>query len=393
MNKVVVIKDTEQLVKEFSGDWQRLHGETPHAGFFQSLEWFAARSRHPAEDDDGFRTYIVFENGRPGGIIPMVIKNHRTKAGLIRKLRFPDDGWCSFYGPLGADPEKTIAAVSAFIWKDNEDKLDLAEFTTLPEYAANQPPQVERSTRGGQVISECSHIAILNLENDWDTYWESRRAQKNRRRNVERCERRLAELGEITYVRHRTEKPGGDPRWDLFEECVELARNSWQDGLVDGTTLHHDGVKNFVHDVHQGAVDAGALDMNVIYLEGRPIAFVYGYHYHGYLDLMKVGFNPALAKLAPGNALWTRLIKDSFLRGDRVLDFGPSCLDYKKFWITNLETSHQIVQYAPTTKVQSFRMVRKLKAKTGHLFAREDTNDRSKKLASQNKESKVVLLS
>jgi len=391
MNEVTAIKDTRGLKQQLGSDWQRLHALTPRSGFFQSLDWFDVRTRHPAKDDDGFRIYLVSERGRVTGIVPMVIKNHATRMGIIRKLRFPDDGWCSFYGPLGVDPGKTITMVSDFIWQNNEDRVDLVEFTTLPQSAVNGCPQVERHSRGGQVISECSHVAILTLENDWDTYWESRRAQKNRRRNVERCERRLAELGEISYIRHRTEEPHGDPCWNLLEECLEVARNSWQDGLVDGTTLHHESVKDFVRDAHRAAAAAGALDLNLLYLDGRPIAFVYGYHYHGYLDLMRVGFDPKLAKLAPGNALWTRLIKDSFLRGDRILDFGPSCLDYKKFWINKLETSFQIVQYAPTAKGQSFRMARKLKEKTGHIFAREDTNHRHKKLAARNKGSDLTL--
>lgn len=388
---VEVIKDTGQLQSELSDDWKRLHAETPHANFFQSLEWFSARTRHPVEEDDGFRTYIVSEDGRPIGIIPMVIQNHATKVGVIRKLRFPDNGWCSFFGPLGPDPEKAIEAVSNFIWEKNEDRIDLAEFTTLPEYSPDTAPDVNRNSRGGQVIAECSHVANLYLNSSWDEYWESRRAQKNRRRNVERCERRLAELGEISYLRYRIENPGEDPRWDLFEECVDLARSSWQDGLVDGTTMHHDDVKEFVREAHQAAVDGGALDINLLYLDGRAIAYVYGYHYEGYLDLMRVGFDPDLKKLAPGNALWTRLIRDSIDRGDRVLDFGPSCLDYKKFWINKLETSHQITQFAPTSRGQGFRMARKLKEQTGRLFEEEDSNQRSKDMANQNKENSVAL--
>ena len=39
-----------------------------------------------------------------------------------------------------------------------------------------------------------------------------------------------------------------------------------------------------------------------MYLDGRPLAFVYGYHHGGYLDLMRAGFHPDYAKLAPGNA-------------------------------------------------------------------------------------------
>ncbi len=386
--EIVVISDVEELEREYRADWERLHAATPHANFFQSLDWFGVRSRHQLEGDSGFRTYVVRDGAEVTGIVPTVIKESDSKLGLTRKLKFPDECWCSFYGPVSADPEKTLSAVSDFIWKNNEDNLDVIDFALLPGYRDGQQPDVVRRTMGGQNAHEFSQVATLHLEDDWEAYWESRRkVQKNRRRNVERCERRLAELGEITWKRHRTGNGESAPEWEMFDQCVELAGMSWQDGLIDGNTLHHESVHGFIRDVHEAASKAGGLDMSVLYLDGKPQAFVYGYHYLGYVDLMRVGYNPELAKLAPGNALWTRLIADSFERGDRILDFGPSCLDYKKFWISEIEDSFIVTQYASTPKGQSLRLAQKVRGKKDVLFTEKDTNERSKRLAAENKKS------
>jgi CelD/BcsL family acetyltransferase involved in cellulose biosynthesis len=191
-------------------------------------------------------------------------------------------------------------------------------------------------------------------------------------------------LGEITYLRSRPES-GSTPDWSLYESCENLASISWQDGLVDGNTLHHEEVKPFLRDLHEAAVKEGGSDLTLLMLNGRPIAFTYGYHFQGYVDLMRVGFDPALAKFAPGNVLWTRLIEDSYARGDKVLDYGPSCLDYKRFWMTSLEQTYQVVEYGAGAAATALRLARSLKSKIAMGDSADHTNEEAKELAGKNR--------
>ena len=378
------IIDHPEDLSRISDDWARLLADTPHASFFQSHQWLAVRWQHQLPTDAGFRIVVVKEKGIVSGIVPLVIQLKQTPLGSIRKLRFPIDNWGSFYGAIGPDPEGTMTEAARFLQAETRDH-DLLEFTNLPDYRSTDGtpsespgPRIGSGTKDWE-YDECSHVAMLYLKGDWESYWESRKAQKNRRRNVERCERRLAELGEIEYTRYRPEA-GEDPRWDLYEECESLAAKSWQDGLADGNTLHHEDVRPFFRDAHLAAIEAGACDLNLLRLDGKPVAFSYGYHFQGYVDLMRVGFDPEQAKFAPGNALWTRLIQDSYARGDYALDFGPSCLDYKRFWMTSLETSHQAVRYAATPAGRAFRLARVVKAKLP-MHSADHTNEEAKQAA------------
>ncbi|MDF1739416.1 MAG: GNAT family N-acetyltransferase [Verrucomicrobiales bacterium] len=392
-----VITRIEDL-ERYRVEWGRLLSVTPHASWFQSFSWFEMRWKHRLETDESLKVFVVKADDRLIGIVPLMVQRKPTALGSIRKLRFPVENWCSFYGALGLDPEMIMSeAANYFRNAQNKgaDGFDLIEFTNLPDYRAqggvpssSPEPILSGMPTGRSEVSKCSEVAMLYMEGTWDSYWESRKAQKNRRRNVERCARRLSELGEVTYLRSRPEA-GSTPDWSHYEACEKLASMSWQDGLVDGNTLHHEEVKPFLRDVHEAAVKEGCSDLTLLMLDGRPVAFTYGYYFQGYLDLMRVGFDPSLAKFAPGNVLWTRLIEDSYALGDKILDYGPSCLDYKKFWMTCLEQTYQVIEYGTSPAAKAMRLARKLKSKIAIGENADHTNEEAKERAAKNRQQQV----
>ena len=112
--------------------------------------------------------------------------------------------------------------------------------------------------------------AQIELDGGWEQYWASRKSTW--RSNVRRCERLLTRQGSLEHIRYRPlgEAAGdGDPRWDLYDACVELARRSWQGESTTGTTLSHESVRDYLRAAHESAAKAGAVDLNLLLLE-RP---------------------------------------------------------------------------------------------------------------------------
>ncbi|MEZ6110954.1 MAG: GNAT family N-acetyltransferase [Pirellulaceae bacterium] len=371
-------------------EWERLLDVTPRANFFQSWQWLAARWRHVTPSHQ-LRVFVVRDGGEVTGILPMCVQHERTNLGWQRVLTVPTDGWGSFYGPIGTDALGIVQSVMAYLRRQRPD-YDLMELRFLPlaepaPYSGSDMwgPAVPALLLDGLTFQSHARAGQIVLDSDWQAYWDSRRRDANRRRNVERCERRLSELGRIDYVRYR---PGGagvgesDPRWDYYDACEELSRRSWQAGLQDGNTLCHLQVRDLLRDVHVAAVEAGALDMNLLYLNGDLVAFMYGYHYRGHVDMMRIGFEPEHAKVAPGNALWTRAIRDSFERGDHVLDLGPTCLDYKKFWITHTAANYTLTEYPISARSQALRLARWLRKrwKKSNDLTNHDSKQRVKQV-------------
>ena len=368
-----------EAAAELREPWSALLAKTPVASFCQSWDWQSVLWRH-LENRQRPLVLAVVEAGEVTGILPLSIERERRKFGPLKVLKLAGDSWASFFGPIARDPQQALLDCFEHL-KRSVRNYDLLELSELRIAAPRETPPSKLPVEPRQPV------ALIDLVGDWESYRKSRRAKSSRWRNIERCERRLAEQGAIEYVRHR---PRGamhgddDPRWDLFDACQSVAQTSWQSGLADGNTISHDAVRDFLRKSHQTAAACGALDMNVLLQGGRPLAFLYGCHYRGYVEMIRAGFHPDFARLAPGNALWAHLIRDSFARGDRVLDMGRAFLDYKQVWLTRIEFQHRLCYYPPTAWGQALRMAHWLRRQ---IPAAIDTNQRSKATVAAQRES------
>jgi CelD/BcsL family acetyltransferase involved in cellulose biosynthesis len=107
------------------------------------------------------------------------------------------------------------------------------------------------------------------------------------------------------------------------------------------------------------AASQGALDLNLLLLDGVPAAFAYNYHYRGSVYALRVGFDPKLRPLGPGTVLQQMVLEDSFALGDHLYDMGVGSLDYKRNWQTSTVTSFRYTHFpASAPRAQLLRMKR-----------------------------------
>ena len=235
------ITSLEELAS-YRGEWQDLLSRTPHASFFQSSDWLGVRWQHGAPDEDHF-VIGVRTGAEVLGFLPLMISPLKTSLGEMQVARFPIDGWASFYGPVSAEPKKTLDIAIDYLFKSKK-RFDFLELSTLRDPEGTCPHvglDEDRTTLKllGQDCSEATRVGMLHLSGNWVSYWESRRKQKNRRRNVERCERRLCELGEVRWERYRPassadrdsiEYVAGTCSMDANRSPVRVGRKIWLTG-------------------------------------------------------------------------------------------------------------------------------------------------------------------
>jgi CelD/BcsL family acetyltransferase involved in cellulose biosynthesis len=359
MPDVLEINRIDELA-EYRPVWHSLMAETPGATFFQSLEWLETYWRHDGQDKT-LRTLIVSDRGTPIGILPLVVLREKTKVGSVRVLTYPLHDWGSTYGPISADPGTTLAAGLEHVRRTPRD-WDMVELRWV-DATRTDGGQTERAMRNAGFQSYktiWNKTAVVDLTGTWDQYlarWPSKW-----RTDLRRSQRRVSEQGELSYVRYRPggeELGEGDPRWDLYDACEQIAQNSWQGSSTTGTTLSHETVRSFLRDVHAAAARAGALDLNLLLLDGKPLAFGYNYHFGRRLYGLRVGFDPEQSRAGPGNVLYGRTIEDSFRRGDRMYDLGVGSMRAKERFQTRIVSLFRYSHFHPAApKAQLLRLKR-----------------------------------
>ncbi|HBO45938.1 MAG TPA: cellulose biosynthesis protein [Planctomycetaceae bacterium] len=337
--------------------WRAMLAQTPDATFFQSLDWLLTYWKHFGADKE-LRVLVGWDGDRPIGILPLVLQTEQTKVGAVRVLTYPLHDWGTFFGPLGPDPAAMLELGMEHLRRGPCD-WDLLDLRWVDEDGADEgrTAEIMESSDFEPRRQKWDRAAVVEMDGTWDDYWQARTPKW--RESVRRYHRRLEEAGRLEFVRYRPEPGENDPRWDLYDACVAVAEASWQGESTDGTTLCHKSVAPFLRDAHEAAVRTGWLDLCLLKLDGRPIAFAYNYRRGGRVFGLRTGFDPAAAELGPGKVLQYLMFKDGFDRGDKHFDMGVGSLEVKQHWLTSIVTSYRLTCFSSNNvRAQLLRLKR-----------------------------------
>jgi CelD/BcsL family acetyltransferase involved in cellulose biosynthesis len=358
MLRVREINDVEELAG-YRPDWDALLRRTEGATFFQSLAWLEVFWRHFGREQT-LRVLVVSDAGTTVGILPLVVSSEATRLGPFRVLTYPLHDWGTFYGPIGPQPAATLLAGLKHVAETTRD-WELLDLRWVDRDGADRRETEEVMRAAGFPPSEqgWARAAVIRMDCGWDDYWQSR--PRKWRENAWRDRRRIGATGRATYLRYRPEGEAAgdaDPRWDLYDACLRIAAASWQGSAGNGTTLSHDAVKEYLRDTHLAAVRSAAVDMNLLAIDGVPVAFAYNYRFAGSLYGLRMGYDPKTAPPGAGAYLERAMIEDSFRRGDRYFDLGVGSLYGKRHWKTGDATSYRYTYFPATVRGQIMRLKR-----------------------------------
>ncbi len=360
--KVREINSIDDLA-ELKPTWGKLLAQTLRANFFQSFDWLRVYWKHSGADQR-LKVLVVEDRGNVVGILPLVVREEMTKVGKIRFLTYPLDYWGSFYGPIGPCPEHFLAEAFDYLSRLSRG-FDVLEFRWIeggPEVCDLIETSLEAAHYSPQQ-SRHGSTAVIDLSGNWEDYLASRTSKW--RNSYRRWKRQLSNLGEVTYVRFRPDAAADvDPRWDYYDECLRIAAASWQGSSTTGTTLSHEEVAPFLRETHEVASQSGCVDLNLLYIDGRAVAFAYNYVYQGNVSGLRVGYDTALPVKGAGNLLKAMSIEDSFRRGDWRYDLGPGHLESKRALLTDVLPTYRISCYKQwSVRQQLMRWKRKVDAR------------------------------
>ena len=324
-------------LRPFGRDWEDLLRQTPGASFFQSLQWLEVYWRHFGAGQK-LRVLVVQGEDRPAGILPLVVRRENRRSVRSACSPFP----CT----IGAPSTGRLVPTRPRRWPPDWNTSDAPGGTGTSSNCAGRGPSAPIPAKPN---APCWPPASKPIQPSGTARRSSistgRGRRTGRRGKGPGCggsatpNGSSAEQGEVGYVRYRPAGPphdDGSPRWDLYDACEELARRSWQAAATNGTTLRTSRSAASCAKSTRPPRQAGAVDLNLLLLDGSPVAFIYGYHYRGYVYGLRRGYDAERAPEGAGNVLLAYTLRDSFARGDRLYDMGVGSLESKRHFQTRV---------------------------------------------------------
>jgi len=362
MTRVIEINEMP-LLSHIRENWERLWRETPDSGFFQTLPWLEAYWKHFSEGKR-LRVLLIVDGETMIGVVPLVVTAEKTRLGTVRVLTYPLADWGNQYGPLGRNPSRLLEIAATHIRTSPRDweMLDLRWLGPHDQTQSTTQTALQKAGLPAQ-SGTWTETTILDMEGTWEDYLRSRSPKM--RAELRRILRKAPVDDSLEFVRYRPalncqpyEDGQPDPRWDLFEDAVQIASQSWQHDSTTGTTLCHEEVQPFLKETHAEAARLGMLDLCLLYHQDQPAAFCYNYHdTRGNLFGLRRGNTQEARRGGLGNTLMTLMLYDSFQRHDKSLDLGLGALHSKRRWMTDITRIGRCTHYpVHNPKVQLLRL-------------------------------------
>jgi len=294
----------------------------------QSFNWVAAWARTGGSAQD-LRVVAGFDAG--GAclfLLPLAITNHvgirvlewlgngqgNYAAGLFHSAFLEDAAWASF-ADLWCEVLAALPPVDAVHLADQPRELGRHEnpFLALPHAVSPEPGR------------------WFALDPDWRRHHEARFSSSSRR-ELHRCERRLADRGALAFI-HATEP---ETRRRVFAAMIAQKRAQFANSGIDD--FFADGaIEAFYARLMDALQDPDGLSLQLFALQcgGDIVATNMGVmvknRFYGLISSTAAG---PLRRFAPGNILFLRMVGHLAGAGVEVLDCGAGGDAHKLRWCT-----------------------------------------------------------
>ena len=291
--------------------WHRSDAKSPTLRGSLTAQWVAHfgtnHTRKPT--NDSFRALVVDQGGRWVAGLPLV---GSRVAKMLRAGAWPANEW-SDSGDLLLDPDVVPQPV-----------LDaLAGAIALLPWSLLRLADVPIDTdRWQQVLAAFERADIpfhfrpemqpgrIDTQGPWDTYCQS--LSRRHRQQMVRHLRKLGERGRVELQLLDQLRPDEVETW--LSIGFEIENRGWK-GARGTSVMQTPGMFAFYLEQAQELARFGELELALLTLDDRPIAFAYGMCAKGVYRSYKVGYDPQFAQYSPGQLLRYRLLERFFHDG------------------------------------------------------------------------------
>ncbi len=348
MLTVDVIRSNRDL-RSLAEEWHIFIEKIPRKNIFYTIEWISLNYKYFYEENS-LLLLVIRNTGKMIAIAPLVVKKEKIGKINVRKVKFLSESWVDCFDIIIADENcryRALEAMMTCLIKQNS-LWDIIELNKIPEDSASLKiiPDILKKIGIASHINEDTRTAYIILNESWEEYYSNRGAKL--RRNLRNRTKRLELLGKVSFKRYSGADLTGWTEEDietLMEKVFHLSKLSWQGGSEEGTAISDQRAKQFILELSKCFAKKGWLDISLLFLNERPVAFRYGYIYNDVLLDHKPGYDPELFKYSPGRLLLAEVIKNSIDRNLREINMMHDFIEFKREWTTDERVTKRIMVF------------------------------------------------
>ncbi len=162
-------------------------------------------------------------------------------------------------------------------------------------------------------------------------------------RDVRRRRRRLVELGAVAV----DVQDGGERLAELLDEGFLLEGSGWK--AAQQTAIRSEpSTERFYREIAAWAAARGWLRLAFIRLDGRPLAFQFGFEHGRVYYFLKGGYDPSFDRFSPGKLLVHAMLARAFGSGLRSFEFLGHAEPWKLEWTQTCRERVAFQAFAPS---------------------------------------------
>jgi len=331
---------TAEEFKGLAREWEALLNTMPEHSIFLTWEWLYYWAIHYLGDSQ-LRILLVFnERERLVGIAPFYLRWSKRHGVIpLRELRWlgSEAVGSSYLDVIVHEQHKpaVLQSLYRYLFDAARDEWDLLTLSAVPAESSTLDLWNELFANAGKVgkVVTTSCCPVIRLPEALHTYRAG--LGRNRRYTLERKTRCLQKAGRVHFTRAMS--PADIEA--AFETVVTLHQQRWSP-RPGGGVFANEQAKRFHREIVRVFSERGRVSIDLLSLNGRPIAGVYGFVYQGVYYFYLPGFDPDMVpRASPGLLLLSHRIQQAICDGERMVDLLQGAQPYKLEWSTGLRRS------------------------------------------------------
>lgn len=359
------IIDREDAVLGLGEEWANLLSKSAQDHLYLTHEYISTWWKHLSKSA-ALYIILVREAGELLAIAPLMLRRGTLLRCPVRRIEFAGSGWG--YGGFILHKRKKECLERIFTHLEEMKTWDVMYLgptlgdpdITPQDVAGLLPPRrsVYEPVRVG--------IPYIPLRMTWEQYLAER--SSSFRRNVKARSKKLTGFGRVDYLRITKIEDAGVPLSTVMGWMRTVAENSWK--AKAGTAISSDPlVFAFYKELAERLNAMGGLDLSLLFVNQRPVAYIFGAVYNGdYLEI-DIAFDSELSRVSPGVLVRNCLLQELLGKHPGKYDF-VAYFDYKRELTSYVQDVYVHVVYRRRLYPLALRWVRgKIRGRIGRLLA------------------------